>query len=556
VSQTSGEAASSPQAITSRDHVGTSSSLLRVTAISAGWLVAWRSVTRLLGLVSTLVLARLLTPADFGMLAMATTFATAVETLSQLGLQDALVRHKRGEALMDTAFTLQVARAAVTGALICALAPAAARWFDEPRLVPVLLALGGSMLVAGIENIGIVEFRREMRFDRQFLLLTIPRLMQVAVTIPLALWLRSYWALLAGILVMRMARTVMSYIVHPYRPRFRLAGWRELAGFSFWTWATCVAALVWDRCDSFILGPALGPASLGVYFLALEVATLPTTELIYPAADALFAGLASAQRQGGSSIRFAPTIAVALVMTVLPLVITMSCASGYIVAALLGPEWAEAQRLTAILAWLAACSPFTFVISATLVANGMVRQNFFANVIPSAGKLVALMATISLTRRLDIIAAVILGCVAAESAVFVLLLRSTQQVGLRMFAGGFLRAMLAAAATVSVLYLAGMAWQYSSIAVLPALGHAMLTGAGSLALFTAFLLAAWQMAGRPAGPEQQALMLLTRVRAFRHPAASTPPSEEPAAAPANDPSIRHGARTAGGVHAEAASPRQ
>jgi lipopolysaccharide exporter len=166
-------------------------SLVRLTAIGATWMVAWRMVTRILGLASTLILARVLVPADFGLLAMATTFAAAVEAFSQLGLQDALVRHPRGEALMDTAFTLQVGRAILTSLLVALAAPAAAWWFEEPRLVPVLLILAVSSLVAGAENVGIVEFRREMRYDKQFILLSGPRLLQVAVTIPLALCCRA-----------------------------------------------------------------------------------------------------------------------------------------------------------------------------------------------------------------------------------------------------------------------------------------------------------------------------------------------------------------------------
>src|SRR5579863_6168139 len=88
-----------PQAAAVFADMTSGASLLRRTAVGASWMVAWRALTRLLGLVSTLVLARVLVPADFGLLAMATSFAAAVEALSQLGLQDALVRHPDGERL-------------------------------------------------------------------------------------------------------------------------------------------------------------------------------------------------------------------------------------------------------------------------------------------------------------------------------------------------------------------------------------------------------------------------------------------------------------------------
>ena len=393
-------------------------SLVRKTAIGATWMVGWRMLSRVLGLVSTLVLARVLVPADFGLLGMATTFAAAVDALSQLGLQDALVRHPASDGLRDTAFTLQLGRGFVTGLVVALAAPVAAWWFAEPRLIPVLLVLGGTSVVAGAENVGIVAFRREMRFGRLFAMMSGPRLLQVVVTIPLALALQSYWALLAGIVIGKLARTVMTYIVHPYRPRLSLSGWRELAGFSLWIWATCIAGLVWDRCDPIVLGPAFGPALLGIYLVALDVATLPSTELISPAMDALFAAFASAQRRGTSSLRLAPKVALALLMAILPLIISVSCGSGYVVAALLGPKWAEAQGLIAILAWMGTFTPLSVVVSTTLVANALVRRNFIANVATSTIKLGALVVAVSLTRRPDIIAAVTAGVVAAESAVY------------------------------------------------------------------------------------------------------------------------------------------
>ena len=74
-----------------------SGSISNRTVIGAGWLVAWRMVTRALGLVSTLVLARILVPADFGLVAMATSFSSSVGALSELGISEALVRRQENE---------------------------------------------------------------------------------------------------------------------------------------------------------------------------------------------------------------------------------------------------------------------------------------------------------------------------------------------------------------------------------------------------------------------------------------------------------------------------
>ena len=269
----------------------TQGSLSRRAAIGTGWLIGFRVLTRTLGLISTLALARILVPADFGLVAMATAFSAAVDSLSQIGVQDALLRRREDDrSLLDTAFTLQALRGLITGGIVAISATTVARLLNEPRLVPVLLVLA----VTRRKRSGECRYRR------------IPA--QPALSLPVraaggsthrrglhdnhsGVHPATYWALLAGASVSVIFRLIMSYILHPYRPRLAFADWRKLSGFSFWLWLTSLACLAWDRCDPFILGPVLGTAQLGVYLLATEVATLPLTELVQPAAEVLFAGI-------------------------------------------------------------------------------------------------------------------------------------------------------------------------------------------------------------------------------------------------------------------------
>jgi lipopolysaccharide exporter len=473
------------------------------------WLTSWRVITRVIGVGSTLILARILVPADFGLIAMASTFAAAVDALSQLGLQDALVRWQGdNRALYDAAFTLQVGRALLTSIVLVAGAPTAAWWFNEPRLIPVLWVLAATSAVTGFENVGIVEFRRNMRFDVQFRLLLVSRLVQLATTIPLALALHSYWALLIGGVASKVTRTVMTYMVHPHRPRFGFSGWRYLVGFSLWTWATCAASLVWDRCDPFVLGPRLGPARLGLYFIAIEIAMLPATELIAPIADALLAGFAVAQKEGTSSLRHAPGVAAAMLLCLAPIIVTISCASGDIVAALLGPKWLAAQPVIAILTWQCLFSPFSWVCSVAMVANAKLKVNFVGQVIVSTVKLVVLVIAVTMTSRLDIIAAATAICVAIESAVYILLLKTVETVHLRDIAGSVLRTILATGVTVLVLAELGLGWKIVKAPPLTALFHGAIIGLTSLAVYVIADFAMWRMAGQPAGSEARLIAIV------------------------------------------------
>ncbi len=481
-----------------------SGSVTNRTVIGAGWLVAWRMVTRGLGLVSTLILARLLVPADFGLVAMATAFSASVESLSELGLGDALVRRQENErGHYDTAFTLQLIRGGLTGAVIAAGAWGASDWFNEPRLLPVMLVLSALAIIGAFDNIGIVEFRRSLRFDMEFRLLFLPRISMFFTVIAMAWLLRSFWALMIGITVSRLVRVAMTYVVHPYRPRLTLSHWRDLVGFSFWTWATSLASLVWDRLDTFVLGPVLGPAKLGVYMIAAEIAIMPITELVAPASSALFPGLSVAQQRGTNLIGLALSVVSAMLLIVVPLTVGVSATSGYVVVALLGPNWDAARPLIAIFVWLCVLSPFSWVCMTVLKATGAVRQHFMAISGAAAFKALVLYGVIQTGGSLEMAAVAGVVCTAVECGLFLLQLRSRGDTRWRESLGGLLRIATAGAFAAGVLLASGLGWQPVSMTPVPALLVGGSIGLAAIALFAAAQLGLWWVAGRPEGPEQR-----------------------------------------------------
>ena len=154
---------------------------------------------------------------------MAAAFLQSVNAFSEVGVADALVRHPdEATALYDTAFTMQAIRGLLTAGVVALAAPFAGAWFGEPRLSSVLLILAALTALSGFENIAIVEFRRNLRFDVEIRPAILPRVLQVAVAIVAALLVRSYWALLIAISVSKLSRLVATYMVRPHRPRFTL----------------------------------------------------------------------------------------------------------------------------------------------------------------------------------------------------------------------------------------------------------------------------------------------------------------------------------------------
>jgi lipopolysaccharide exporter len=482
-------------------------SVSRKMIIGTGWMLIWRLATRVLGFASTLVLARLLAPSDFGLLAMAVTFSTAVDALSEIGVGDALVRREeQGLRLHDTAFTLQVLRGLLTGAIVALAAPLASKWFGEPRLTAVLLIVAGMSMMSCFENIGIIEYRRDMHYNIQFRFLIVPRIIQFAVGITSALLLRNYWALLIAIGASKVVRLAMSYVLHPLRPRLSLACWRELAGFSVWSWAASIARIAWDRLDAFVLGPFFGARQLGVYLLGTEVAMLPISELVEPATAVLFPGFVAARNRGTDPVGLAFLIVSTLLLCTTPLAIMISASASAIVLVLLGPQWAEAQPIIEILAYACMLSPVSYIGYSILVSGGQVRRDFQVMAIAAICKgLLLYIAALSGNMKLVAAAGLISGAFAA--LLFTLQLHAIGNPRLRESLGSMCRAVATGCAVCAVLYGCGVGWGPVPRSVTAALLRCATVGLIVSCLYPTVQLALWRLAGCPDGPERQLLQI-------------------------------------------------
>ena len=485
-------------------------SILARTALGAGWVMAWRLLTRGLGLISTLILVRILAPADFGLVALATAFALALDVCLSIGVEDQIVRSADPRpALYHTAFTLNLMRALAVAGLITALAAPAGAFFADARLHDVLLALAVSAGLSGFANIGVADFRRRLSFDKEFQLQLLPRLAGITVTLLGAWLLRSHWALILGILTNRMGVLVMGYVLHPYRPRLSLAAWRELIGVSAWSWAISIAAVIRDRADSMVIGRALGPAPLGTYAVGVEIAVLPTTEMVDPICRACMPGFAQTWRDGGMEelgrawLRIIGFVAV----LALPAGMGISLVAGPVVALAFGQAWLDAVPVVTIMG-----------LACTVMLPGNVSMALL-NARAALHLITAITAGAAVLRVALLIALTAwLGLTGAALAVGLsLLLEHAALVGcaLRMLrlrpaslARAVARPVLAALAMAATLWLAGLGWlppPPDGGAALRLLLQAIPLG---MATYGLALFIPWWLAGRPPGAEADLISLL------------------------------------------------
>lgn len=482
----------------------------RQIATGAAWMMGFKLVDKSIGLVSTLVLARVLTPADFGLVAMATAVVALLGLMGAFGFDTALIQRKDTERLhYDTAWTFKVLFGIAVAVLLLIVAIPAANFYSEPRLELMLPALAIGSLVGGFENIGTVAFRKNLNFKLEFRFLLFKRLASFAVTVTLALVFRTFWALIAGIVTGTVVIVVISYLMHPYRPRFTLAARADLMHFSKWLFISNLIQFMHSRSTDFILGRTVGSHGLGVFNIAAEIAAMPSTELIAPLNRAVYpayAQLASAPDKLRE--RFLEVFGI-ICLIAFPVAVGLYCVSGLVVSVLLGPQWQEAVPIMQIMGLVGLIGALQSNMYLVVLAMGQPKANTYL-----AGFLLLL------TLPAIIYASLHYGAVGAAYAhltaaifsfigIVVVFSRITATPKIKLLV--LIWRPLLASGTMALCLLAAAALvqeQFSNVSAIVQLIAQVLVGA---LVYSGAAVALWGMAGRPAGAEQTAMYTLAKI---------------------------------------------
>lgn len=317
---------------------------------STSWLLAARALERVIGLTSITILARLLTPADFGLVAIANIVVAAIQVFTQFGFDWALVRYREPTPRdLNTAWTLRALLGLCVFGLLVIVSPFAAQYFNQAPLKAVLIVLGAGAFVASLENIGTVYFRRDFAFDREFLIRAITKASQFVTTVALAVLTGSYWALVCGIVAFNLATTISSYTFHPYRPRLSLGGARRLLGFSSWLLVGNLAGYFRQQFGKIYLGRVYGAATTGLFSVAEQISMIPL-EIAAPINRVAYSKYSQDIHEGRQLKSSYLAIASLIWLVALPMSLGTVAVAPDVVALLLGHQWADAVPVLQVLA--------------------------------------------------------------------------------------------------------------------------------------------------------------------------------------------------------------
>jgi O-antigen/teichoic acid export membrane protein len=272
------------------------------------WSVASQFASQFLRLVSQIVTAWYLAPAEFGVNGFLVVVTTGLWLVSDVGIGASVVRSARDDDdFVHTAWTLSVVRGAILFVIGTLVAPVAAHLYDEPRLALLLPFSSLMVLFLSAESIQLYTLQRHMQIKRVLLVDLVSQLVGLCLSIPLAIYTHSVWSLAASAVGSSVMRFALSHtVLGGRRPRWRLekAALGEIFSFGQWIFVSTLLSFLAMRWDGISLPKLQGFALFGLYNVASIVTNVPREIANQVTSMVLTPVLAAAFRASPDELRF------------------------------------------------------------------------------------------------------------------------------------------------------------------------------------------------------------------------------------------------------------
>ena len=324
-------------------------------AVKSGvWASLANGLGRTLQFLKLGALTWLLSTTEFGLVGFALLTLAALRRVSKLGIEEALIEHREDnvDPYLDTAWTLRVLRGLAIGLVAFLAAPIIADFFGNPRAEPLIQAIAVLPLLKGLENPGIIYFRKNLTFHREFLYRVGKAATIAVVSVVAALVFRSAWAFVIGDIVGGVVALIISYVIHEHRPRPSLDRGQasELLGYGKWITASGLLVFLINEGDDAFVGWFLGASALGVYQFSYRFSNAPATEITHVVSSVAFPAYSKLQNDI-ERLRSAFYRALTLTTVIsFPTAVGIVVIAPTFVATFLPPEWADAALVMQVLA--------------------------------------------------------------------------------------------------------------------------------------------------------------------------------------------------------------
>jgi lipopolysaccharide exporter len=330
-------------------------SLTMTTVQGVKWSTAATILTAIMQVGYTAVMARLLTPAAFGVVALANVVLRFGGYFAQMGMEQAIIQKQElTKEDVRAAFTASVLLGIVFGGLLMLLAPLSIYVFHEPDVVPVAQVLAFSLLLTGLSATALSLLRRTMQFRTLALVEVSSYVVSYGgVGVTMALSGYGVWSLVAASITQGLLVGLLAYLVtrHSVVP---LLSWQHYE--PLWNYGSRISLIsflefIGSSLDTLIIGRVLGTALLGVYNRGWMLVSLPMYMLTTSVSKVIFPAFSQVQADQGRLRKVYLSSVTLVASLILPTAAGMLVAAPELVYSLLGPKWGESIPLLRVMSF-------------------------------------------------------------------------------------------------------------------------------------------------------------------------------------------------------------
>lgn len=244
---------------------------------SGKWMTIGFILEKSLGLISFFILARILTPADFGILAFVLLLPKFLQSTTETGFSAAVVQRQQTiDKYLNPIWTIGIVKSLIIAAITFVAGPYIAKFFNVEHAAMAIQLGGFFILIYSFSNIGQVYFFKNLDFKKIFIRNLSRQIAYITFTLLALLLTKSYWALVIGMFAQYLAETISTYILHPYRPKlsFQFKKLTGLFDFSKWIIGQGWLAQANTFIENSIVGKLLGAGAMGLYTKAKNIASI------------------------------------------------------------------------------------------------------------------------------------------------------------------------------------------------------------------------------------------------------------------------------------------
>lgn len=314
------------------------------------WSAVTELVARILVPVVNMVLARVLTPEAFGIVTTLTMVISFAEIFTDAGFQKYLIQHefvdeREREENTNVAFWSNLIMSLIIWGIIAVFSNPLASLVGNPGLGHVLVIACASIPLAAFSSIQMALYKRDFDFKTLFRVRIASILVPIVVTIPLALWLRSFWALVLGTLGQNIVNAILLTMFSRWKPRLYFQ-WKQLHSMlSFTIWSMFEQVSIWltSYVDVFIVGTMLSQHFLGLYKTSSTIVGNIMGLITAATTPILFSSLSRLQNDKSEFTAMFFKFQKLVGILVIPLGVGIFCFSDFVTEVLLGDQWMEAS---------------------------------------------------------------------------------------------------------------------------------------------------------------------------------------------------------------------